>query len=69
MKDALKELCEVLEKKGLTVEIDSAVLEIGRSNIDTAQKVKRTPIIFRCMVMDSVNEDDIKKCSFTIWPQ
>jgi len=66
MEELLKDLREVCEKHGLTLEKDSESLYVDRPIVDMVNRVTKREVVFRCFKLTPSTEDEIK-CMKEMW--
>lgn len=60
MKELLKDLRDVCEKHGLTIEKDSESLYVDRVIVDMANRVTKREVVFRFFKLTPSTEEDIR---------
>jgi hypothetical protein len=60
MEELLKDLREVCEKHGLTIENDSTMLYVNKTWVDMRQRVTKKELVFRCFSLAPSTEEEVK---------
>lgn len=60
MEELLKDLREVCEKHGLTIENDSTTLYVNKTWVDMRQRVTKKELVFRCFSLAPSTEEEVK---------
>ena len=66
MEVLLKDLREVFEKHGLTIEKDSESLYVDKTIVDMVNRVTKSEVVFRCFRLTPSTEEEIK-CMKEMW--
>lgn len=60
MEELLKDLREVCEKHGLTIEKDSEMLYVSKTFVDMRQRVTKKELVFRCFSLAPSTDEEVK---------